>query len=97
MKLSIELDIEIEYEDIEDEGDDLTAPYSATRIDYDTDYVLRQVEVKLREELHYARTQRRPEPMSPAEWAKETRWGLQISDQVAEVMKLYAQYYSIYR
>lgn len=96
MKLSIELDIEIDYEDIDDQGDHLTAPYSATEIRYDTEALLKQVETKVREELHYVRTQRRPEPMSPAEWMRKN-WGEDIGYEMGQYMKLYAQHYTLYK
>lgn len=96
MKLSIELDIEVDVTDTDDEGDELTAPYSATRIDYDTEAVLKQVETKLRQELHYTRTERRPEPMSPAEWMRKN-WGEEIGYEMGYYMKLYAQHYNTFR
>lgn len=96
MKLSIELDIEVYVTDTDDEGDELTAPYSSTRIDYDTEAVLKQVDTKLKQELHYIRTERRPEPMSPREFAKE-EWGTEVPQMTEELMKAYAQHYSIYR
>lgn len=96
MKLSIELDIEVYVTDTDDEGDHLTAPYSSTRIDYDTEALLKQVETKVREELHYVRTERRPEPMSPREFAKE-EWGTEVPQMTEELMKAYAQHYTLYR
>lgn len=96
MKLSIELDIEVYVTDTDDEGDELTAPYSSTEISYDTEAVLKQVETKLRQELHYVRTERRPEPMSPREWARENS-GMEIVPLMEEWMKQYAQHYSMYR
>ena len=96
MKLSIELDIEVDVIDTDDEGDELTAPYSSTRIDYDTEAVLKQVDTKLKQELHYIRTERRPEPMSPREWARENS-GMEIGPIMEEWMKQYAQHYTLYR
>lgn len=96
MKLSIELDIEVDVIDTDDEGDELTAPYSSTRIDYDTEAVLKQVDTKLKQELHYIRTERRPEPMSPAEWMRKN-WGEDIGYEIDYYMKQYAQHYTLYR
>ncbi len=96
MKLSIELDIEVYVTDTDDEGDELTAPYKSTQIEYDIDTVLLQVDDKLRQELHYTRTERRPEPMSPAEWMRKN-WGEDIGYEIDYYMKQYAQHYTLYR
>lgn len=91
MKVSIELDIEISYQDVEDEGDHLTAPYSAVEIEYDREEVLKQVDRKVREELYKSRTERREKPLSPAAWMRE-KWGEDIGYETSHYMKQYAEY-----